>query len=107
MAVVDECPQRRLGIAGRRRNTLDDRPQHVIDPLAGLAAGPDHVGRVGAKSMLHLGDHVVWAGRREIDLVEHRHDGQLVLHRQEGIGNRLRLDALKRIDEQNRSFASR
>ena len=42
---------------------------------------------------------------RQVDLVQHRDDGQVVLHRQEGVGDGLGLHALEGIDEQDRPLA--
>src|SRR5262249_44714102 len=58
-----------------------------------------------AQRRLHLGDDVVGPGDRQVDLVEHRHDGQFALHRQVGVGDCLGLYALEGIDEQNDALA--
>ena len=42
---------------------------------------------------------------RQIDLVDDRDDLEVVLDREVGVGERLRLDALRRVDEQQRPFA--
>ncbi len=42
----------------------------------------------------------------QVDLVHHRHDGQFVLHRGVGVGDRLGLDPLKCIDQQHGPFAA-
>ena len=43
--------------------------------------------------------------RRQIDLVDDRDDLEVVLDREIGVGQRLRFDALRRVDEQQRAFA--
>ena len=43
--------------------------------------------------------------RRQIDLVDDRNDFQIVMQRQIGIGERLRLHALRRVHHQQRAFA--
>ena len=42
---------------------------------------------------------------RQIDFVDDRDDRQVLLHRQMHIGHRLRLHALRGIDDQQRPFA--
>src|SRR5207302_3670853 len=54
----------------------------------------------------HLGDHQVGAGGGQVDLVEHRHDLQVVLHRHEGVGDRLRLHALEGVHQEDDALAS-
>ncbi len=43
----------------------------------------------------------------EIDLIDHRNNGQVVRHRQIHIGNRLRLHPLRRVNQQESPLASR
>ena len=57
------------------------------------------------RACLHLGDDLVGPGDRQVDLVEHRHDGQVVLHRQIGVGDGLGLHALEGIDQQDGALA--
>ena len=58
---------------------------------------PDHV--------LDLLLDLVGLGRRQVDLVEHRHDLVIVVERLVDIGERLRLDALGGVDHQQRALA--
>jgi hypothetical protein len=53
------------------------------------------------------GAQPIGLGARQIDLVEHRNDFQPRIHRQEQIGQRLRLNPLAGVDHQNRPFARR
>ncbi len=57
------------------------------------------------RAVFHLADDDVGPGDRQVDLVEHRDDFQVVLHRQEGVGDGLGLHALEGIDQQNRPLA--
>ncbi len=52
-------------------------------------------------------DRVVRVGRRQVDLVEHRHDLDAELDRGVAVRDRLRLDALGRVDDEQRAFARR
>ena len=47
----------------------------------------------------------VGLGRREVDLVERGDDREVVLEREVAVGEGLRLDALRRVDEEQRAFA--
>ena len=47
----------------------------------------------------------VGLGGRQVDLVEHRHDLVVGIDRLVGVGERLGLDALGRIDQQQRALA--
>ena len=44
-------------------------------------------------------------GGGEVDLVDHRHDLMVVLDRLVDVGQRLRLDPLRRVDDQQRALA--
>ncbi len=50
--------------------------------------------------LVHRGD----VGIRQIDLVDHRDDREPLLVREVDVGDGLRLDALRRIDDQQRAF---
>ncbi len=105
MAVVNEGPQRIVRLARRRRHALDDRLEHLLDANRRSCRWRAARRRLDAEGLLHLGHDGVGPGDRQIDLVEHRHDGQVVLHRQIRIGDRLGLHALKRIDQQDDALA--
>ena len=105
VAVIDQGPKRPIRVAGRRWDSRDDRSQYIIHSLAGLAASAQHVVRGNPQRLFHLGDNFSRSGDVQVDLVEHGHDGQLVLHCQESIGHGLRLHALKGIDQQDGALA--
>ena len=65
-----------------------------------------HVVGIDRQHRLHLGDDLVGPGVLQVDLVEHRHDGQVVLHGQVGVGDGLGLDALEGIDQQDGPLAA-
>ncbi len=64
-----------------------------------------HGGRVDAQGLLHLRLDDVGAGDSQVDLVQHRDNGQFAFHRQICIGDCLRLHALEGIDKENDSLA--
>ena len=49
--------------------------------------------------------HLLGLGGGEIDLVDHRHDLMVVLDRLVDVGERLRLDPLGGVDDQQRALA--
>ena len=104
-AVDQQRLERRLRLALRRRQARDDRLQHLVDAGAGL--GRDQQRVIGAKpdDVLDLLLDPRGLGCRQVDLVQHRHDLVVGIDRLVGIGQRLRLDALGRIDQQQRALA--
>ena len=104
-AVDEQRLERGVDLALGRRQARDDRLQHVLDALAGL--GRDHERVVGgeADDVLDLLADALGLGGRQVDLVEHRHDLVPGVDRLVGVGERLRLDALGRVDQQERALA--
>ena len=103
--VEDQRLERRVRIARRRRQPLDDRLEDLVDADAFLGAGENRVARVEADDLLDLPPRLVRLRARQIDLVDDRDDLEVVLDREVGVGQRLRLDALRRVDEQQRALA--
>ena len=60
---------------------------------------------VEADDVLDLLLHLLGLGRRQVDLVEDRHDLEVGVDRLVGVGQGLRLDALGRVDQQQRALA--
>ncbi|MCY1171193.1 hypothetical protein D9M73_112970 [compost metagenome] len=104
-AVDQHRLQGRVGIALGWRDAGDDRFEHFGDADAGLGAGQHGVGGVEADHFLDLGLDLVGVGGGEIDLVDDGHDLMIMLDRLIDVGERLRLDALRGIDHQQRAFA--
>ena len=105
VAIKDQGAQRRFGIAARRRRLRHDRFQQVIDADAFFRRYAQHLFRLATQDVHDLLGHLVRSGGSEIDLVEHRHDRQVGIDRQVQICQRLRLHALRRIDDEDRAFA--
>ena len=91
------------GFGGGMR--CDDRLEHVDDVEAGLGADRHRVLGVDADHRLDLVLDLLDVGGRQVDLVEHRHHFQALLDRGVAVGDRLRLDALRGVDHQQRAFA--
>ena len=84
---------------------MDDRLQHLVDAQAGLGRDHQRVAGVEADDVLDLLLHLLRLGGRQVDLVEYRHDLEVGVDRLVGIGQRLRLDALGRIDQEQGTLA--
>ena len=94
-----------LGVALGGGDALDDGVEQLGHALAGLGAdAQDLVGR-DAEHLLDLGGVAVGIGRRQVDLVEGGHDLEVVLEGQVAVGQRLGLDALGGVDQQDDALA--
>ena len=103
--VEDEGARRRVRGAGRRRDPLDDRVEHLLDADPGLRRDPQHARRVVAEQLRELERDAVGVGLRQVDLVHDRDDLEVVLDREVGVRERLRLDPLRRVDHEQRALA--
>ncbi len=95
-----------VGIARRRRHALEDGFKYCFAIEAGLGAAPDHFIGVDRQRVFDFFFDLVDAGVREIDLVDHGDDRQVVLHCSVRVGDRLGFHALERIDQQQSAFAA-
>ena len=90
-------------LGGGSRCTIASSTSDTFKP--GLGRDQDRIGGIEPDHVLDLLLHLVGLGRRQIDLVEHRHDLVIVVERLVDVGERLRLDALARVDHQERALA--
>ena len=103
--VEDQRAGGRLGISFRRRDPLDDRVEHGLDPEAGLGRDAEDVLGVVADQVGDLGGGAVGIGLRQVDLVHERDDLEVVLDREIRVRQRLRLDPLRCVDDEQRPLA--
>ena len=103
--VEDQRPRRGGRLAGGCRDPRDDGVEHRLDAAAGLGRDPQHVPRVVAEELGQLQRDAVRVGLRQVDLVDDRNDLELVLDREVGVRERLRLDPLGRVDHEQRPLA--
>ena len=107
LGVEDQRARRRVGVAGGRRHLLDELLEHVLDALAGLARDPpDGVGRL-AQQLGDLLGHALGLGAGQVDLVQARDELEAGVDGEVGVGQRLGLDALRRVDDEQRALARR
>ena len=92
-------------LGGGMRAITASRMSSTPSPVLALACTASCAG-MPMMSSISL-DHARRVGRRQVDLVEHRHDLDALLDRGVAVGDRLRLDALRRVDHQQRAFARR
>ena len=89
----------------RRRNPFHDRFQNFVNANSFLGAGQDRRLAGNRQDIFQLLLRLRHIRVRQIDFVDHRNDGQILFHRQMHIGDGLRLDALRGIDNQQCPFA--
>ncbi len=97
--------QRRVRTARRRRNARHDRFQHGFHAQAALGADQQRVGRGNRQHIFDLLLGLVRLRGGQIDFVDDRNDGEVVLRREKRVGDGLRFDALARVHHQQRAFA--
>ncbi len=101
MRVEDQALERLVRIALGRRDALHDRFEDFGDARPILGGGQKDLFARDREDALELLDHHVHLCRRQVDLVEHRDDRQVLLHRQVDVGERLRLDTLGGVDDED------
>ncbi len=79
--------------------------KHVFNADAGLCGNGNRRERIEPQIRIDLLAHPVNVGGRQIDLIDHRQQFQIVFQGQIEVGNRLRFDPLRRIDDDQRTFA--
>ena len=104
-AVDQQRLERRVAVALGGGEAGDDRLQHLGHVQAGLGRNADRVRGIEPDHVLDLLLHLLDLGGRQVDLVEHRHDLVAGVDRVIDVGERLRLDALRGIDHQQRALA--
>jgi len=91
----------------RRRNATDDRLKDFVDADALLGAGQDGLLGGDREHVLKLTHHLIRVRAGQVDLVDDRDERQALTVGQVHIGHGLGLDALSRVDDQQRAVARR
>jgi hypothetical protein len=105
--VEDHGAGRSVRVADRRGRSRTILSSSASTPTPVLPETRRHVLGVAADEVGQLCGVLLRLGGRQVDLVQHRDDGEVVLHRQVQVGQRLGLDALRSVDQQHRALASR
>ncbi len=103
--IDDQRLQRRLGVPLRRRHLGNHGFEHFTYAQASLGRAMHRVRSIDADHLLDLANRIIRVRRRQIDLVQHRHDLDTEFNRGVAVRHGLCLDALRRIDHQQRPFA--
>jgi len=103
--VEHQRPQGFARVPGWRRNLAHRRLQHGPDVFPGLGGDRDHVIDRHAQQIRNLLGHHIRLSRRQVDLVDDRDDLQIVLQSHVEVGERLSLNALRRVHNQDGPFA--
>ncbi len=103
--VEDKRLQRAFVIALGCRHTLDDRFEHLLDALSGLARGEQNFLLLATYKVDDLILYLVYHRRVAVDLVEHGDDLQILPQGKIEIRYGLSLYALRRVDHQQRTLA--
>src|SRR5271156_5469196 len=88
----------------RRRDSRDDRFEHLVDADALLSAGQNRVRSIKPDDFLDLLLGTFDVGAGQIDFVDHGNNFETVIEREINVGERLRLDPLARVDHQQRAL---
>ena len=104
VTVEDQRPQRFTAGIQRAGNIGDDPLQHFLHIEAGLGRDPGSIQRRNSDDIFDLMGNPLRIGSGKVDLVDDRHNLQVVFQCQIGIGKGLGFDALGGIHHQHRSF---
>ena len=105
VGVEDERLERRRRVALRRRDALDDRLEELRHAGALLGRDEEHLLARDREGVLELVHDELGLGRRQVDLVEDRDDREALAQREVDVGERLGLDALGGVDDEDRALA--
>ena len=105
--VKDKALERRVRIPFGRRNTLDDSIEDLGHAFAGLGGAAQNLLAFATQQIDYLVLYAFGHGIVHVTFVEHRNNLQVMLDRHIEIGDRLRLYALGRIDDEHRALAGR
>ena len=105
VAVEDEGLERRADVGGRRRDAVDDRLEHVVHAGPVLGADEQDVLARDGERLLELAHHHLRVGGGQVDLVDDRDDRQVLGHGEVHVRERLGLDPLAGVDDQDRALA--
>ncbi len=89
------------------RHVANDCFENVSDTLAGLGARENRVVCFESDEVLDLLDRFLRLGARQVDLVNHRNQLEVVFDSEIRIRERLCFDTLRSIDDEQCAFTSR
>jgi len=89
----------------RRRDAFDHRFEQLGNPHPRFAGDAERLLAGQRQNLLHLLVAELEVGRRKVDLVDDRNHLEVLFERQVHVGHRLRLNALRGVDEEQRALA--
>src|SRR5215208_608729 len=104
VAVEDQALDGERRVALRRRDAGDDGLEDLGDAGTVLGGGEDHLLARNREDVLELIHDRLGIGRRQVDLVEGGDQRQALAKREMDVGERLGLDSLRRVDDEDRPF---
>ena len=107
IAVENERLKRRVRVALRAGEVLHDVLEHRVDVDALLGGDLGRILGGDGQNVLDLLLDALGVGGGQVDLVDHGANFKVVLHREIRVRKRLRLDALRGVDDQQRALARR
>ncbi len=106
VGIEDQRPRGMVNaIGGRWGHLLDDRFEDLVDARASLGRGRDHLIVEQPDELADFLRDTLGIGVGQVDLVDDRDDGKVMLQREVDIGHRLRFDPLGGVDDQQGAFA--
>ena len=103
--IEDQRLERCLAVARRRGELLNDLLQDILHIQACFSRYPRAVGTVKPDDVLDFLRGPLRVRTRQVDLVDHREDLQIVIKRKVDIAECLRFDSLRTVHHKNRSVA--
>ena len=103
LRVKDQRAKRLILISARRRKELHDPLEDLVDTDIIFRGDQGRFGCVQTDNIFDLFLHFFRLRRRKIDLINDRQDLKICINCKICIGQRLRLDSLRRIDDQDRA----
>ena len=106
-AVEDQGAERIIVAIFRRRKIFHDRLENLVDADSGFALQSTACAMSTRPIISSISlEHAIGVRGWKIDLVHGRENFEVAVERHENVGERLRLDALRSIDHEDRAFAS-
>ena len=106
-SIKDQCLERRVVAPLGMRDAGNDLFEDVRDAGSFLGAAADRFGSVNADHVLDFMPDLLGTRRRQIDLVQHGQNSQVIVDGLISICQRLRLHALRGVDDEQSAFAGR
>ena len=103
--IEDHRARRGVRVAGRRRHLAHHVVEQVGHTLARLPGDPQHVAGFAPDDVGDFGGVAIRVGGGQVDLVQHRNDGEVPVQCQVEVCKCLRLDTLGGVHQQHRALA--